>query len=355
VGFWRNVSFAIAAALFLTEIGGGSAMAFPTQDDNTLGTMALKYKKRSNWWSRVDLSLVDAKVVTTPPDSAKIDRRIEGFSNLGFDVNFGKYGFRFNGELEHSHRRQAEEDASQAIVESTRNKIRPSIDFTFETDKGLELFIGAEETIAAKYKESITTENRESSTNFEQVRIKSNRAGLCRRAGVWSGGLYYIQGGESKVEFTKQASDGTSLTRDEKVFIPAETGMFGEFTAGTIVWDFDLSFVQARGEGPRDVDGNTIYTDYIKAKFGAYGVLGGVGIHSQLAHQTLSYSNSAFITLDSIPVTHFKIETIFGDLENHSFVGLGYAQGKDGQSLPEFNAKYKLEALMLSVGLRYGI
>jgi hypothetical protein len=332
------------------------ANAYPTQDDNTPGTLAIGYRKQSNWWLRQDAAVVDAKITTSPPDSAKLDRRLEGMTILGFDSHIaGRFGFRFNVEAEHSTRRQAEQVPPEAQIDATRNEYRPSVDFTFETDQGLEIFIGHEQIGRPTFKETIVSETQNSTTTYEEVAVATDRAGICRRAGAWSGGIYTVQGGDTLRDYTKSASDGSSVSGDEVIFIPSETGIFGEFTAGPAVWDFDFSFVQARGEGPEDNNGNTIYTDYLKARIGMYSVLGGIGIHTSIGHQTFSYSDSAYITLDSIPMTNLKSRLIFGSIGNNAFLGMSVAQGKDRQSLPEFNAEYEMTAVALTMGMVFGM
>src|SRR5690606_7783011 len=134
----------ILLSMLLGLLNADLAAAFPTQDDQTPGMLALHYRKKSNWWLRLDAAVVDGKVTTSPPDLEKLDRRLETFTMAGFDSNFNRWGLRLNVKAESSTRRQAEKDPPKAQVDATIVTMRPSIDITFETDKGLEIFFGRE-------------------------------------------------------------------------------------------------------------------------------------------------------------------------------------------------------------------
>jgi hypothetical protein len=341
-----------AASLLAALLGAAPARAFPTQNDRTPGTMALGFRKQSNVWSRVDVGAVDAKVTSTPPDSTKLDRGAELLIDTGFDIAFAKrWGFRMDAVLEMSKRRQSEQDGPKADVDETTSTYTPSADVTFVTDKGLEIFGGVMVQQSPAYDETVTSDDAESKTKFAAQSVQARRFGVVRRAGPWSGGFYYVQGGQKSRRFEKTASDGSSIDGDDVVFIPSRVAVFGEIGSGT-VYDLELAFVQARGLGPKDELGNSVYTDYFEAKGGAFVPFGaGLALEGGLFHRTLQYARSAFVSLDTIPVTSVRAALALGERQRHFYAGLVFGYGKDGQSQPEFNADYEMRAMAITLGL----
>src|SRR5690606_5413238 len=119
----------------------------------------------------------------------------------------------------------------------------------------------------------------------------------------------------------------------EIVYIPSRVAVFGEFAAFSLLNEFELAFVQARGMGPRDENDQSIYTDHFEASLaGTYFLGSGLGAKLGVAHRTLSYANNAYVSLDTMPVTSVRALMILGDKDAHAHLGLLYGFGKDGQS-----------------------
>lgn len=338
---------------FWASLAANLSSAFPLQDDQTPGQMALQYRRQNNIWLRTDGAFVDAKVTSHPPDSTKFDRRVEGFSALGFDAVIGqRFGIRLNAKAEVSKHRQAEKDEPRAIVDETIKTYSPSLDLTYLTEKGLEIFGGAMVQATPGYDQTVDAGGLvTSTTHFKAVNLVTRRFGVVRRAGAWSGGFYYLFGADEERKFTKSASDGSMVEGVDTVFLPSRVGVMGEFDVASMLWDFELNFVQARGLGPKDERNNSIYTDHFEARIGAHVDFGGLGLKTSVAHKTLSYANNAYVSQETMPVTSLKLLSTFGDVKKtYGYVGLIYAYGKDGQSIPEFNAQYGMQATAVTVG-----
>lgn len=330
-----------------------TASAFPMQDDQTAGSMANDSRKRNNFWYHVDLAGFDGKVKTSPPDTYRYDRRIEVLTNVGVDRFItSRFAARLNIKGETSRKRLSDDTKPPTIIDHTRTVYRPSLDLTFVTDKGLELFGGVVGEIEPANKMVSDTQNGESSTKYGGSSMLARRFGVVRRAGAWSGGFYYQLDEDGERTVNQTAFDGSTLESDEALFMPARMGIFGAFDAYRMYWDFELGFVQARGAGPKDDTGNTAYTDYFETKAaGFYPFSSGFGLKLGVNHKTQSYANSAYINLDTIPATAVKALFVFGSADKHNFFGVIYGFGKDGQSLPEFNSTYEYKAVALTMGV----
>jgi hypothetical protein len=327
--------------------------AFPMQDDQTAGSMANDAKKRNNYWHHFDLGLFDGKIKTSPPDSHRYDRRMEVLANFGFDrMITGRLGARINIKGEFVRKRLSDDSDPPTIFDQTIQTYRPSLDVTFITDKGLELFGGVVGEIQPENSMVSKTQNGTSTTTNHDGKLVARRFGVVRRAGAWGGGFYYQLASESKRAVTQTAFDGTSISSNEVIFLPARMGIFGAFSAYSLLWDFELGFIQARGIGQKDETGNTAFTDHFDAKLcSLYMFTSNVGLKSAVSHRTQSYANSAYINLDTIPATTVRSSVIFGTPDSHNYIGIIYGFGRDGQSLPEFNSTYEYKAMALTTGL----
>ncbi len=329
------------------------ALAFPMQDEQTAGSMANAAKKRSNYWHHLDLGLFDGKIKTSPPDSFRYDRRMEVLANFGFDwMISGRIGLRANVKGELVRKRLSDDSTPPTIFDHTTQTYRPSLDATFVTDKGLELFGGLVGEFQPKNSMISETQNGKSTTLYGESKLIARRFGVVRRAGAWGGGFYYQSSTESKRNVTQTAFDGTSISSDEIIFLPSRMGIFGSFNAYSLLWDFELGFIQARGVGEKDDTGNTAFTDHFDAKLGGlYMFSSNVGLRTAASHRTQSYANSAYINLETIPATTLRTSLIFGTVDSHNYIGVIYGFGRDGQSLPEFNSTYEYKAVALTTGL----
>ncbi len=317
--------------------------------------MAANFRRENNFWARFDAGFLDGKI-TSSPGTTKLDRRLENLSIVGFDSNLGRWGVRGNVKAEYSKRRQSEDEEPRSVVDETVMTYSPSVDVTFVTDKGLEIFGGALVQMQPAYTQSVDAGTVSSETAFDATRLIVRRFGVLRRSGAWSGGFYYVMGAETTRGFEQSGSDGSTLSENDVIFVPSRVGVFGEFEAASTLWDFELDFVQARGMGPKDDTGATIYTDYFEARMAGLFFFGGaLGMKGGLAHKTLSYANNAYVTLETIPVTSLKLLGVLGKEESHAYAGIIAATGKDGQSLPEFNATYEMTGVAVTLGCQISL
>jgi hypothetical protein len=328
-----------------------AAQAYTGLDEQTPGTLALQFRKQSNAWARVDSGFVDGKVETSPPETIKFDRRLETLVTTGFDAFFKRFGVRGNLKVDYVRRRMEDEEEPKAVDDEETTTYQPSVDFTFVTDKGLELFVGVQASYMPGYTHTTDTPTADSRTEYGKSLLQAPRLGVTRRANVWSGGFYYVAGDDSTRSYETTASDDTTVSGDEQIFEPPKVGVAGEVEAGSNTYDFELLFIQARGKGPKDDSNNTLYTDHFEVRLNALvGIGSGFNLKAGAAHRTLAYANNANVNLDTIPVTTLRTGVVLGSVESHGFFGLAYSIGRDGQSLPEFNADYQLDAYAFSAG-----
>ena len=343
---WRF--FAIVMLWLATE----SAHAQSVRDEYTAGTMALRYRRENNTWFQTQIIGVDASTTTSPPDATFLDRRIENSIVAGKDAVINdRFGIRVASKGFFSFGKRQEKEPPISPQTSRHGEVVGLVDLTYINHKGLELFVGQEYHAFLP-----ATIDRDSGIVSSHLRYNAGsylllRAGLMRRGSSWSGGFYFVSGEEDDRDFTATASDGTSSQGTSKVYTPTEYGIVTAFDTAAGSYEIDLAMVQAGEGGERSDLGTTIHDDFLRLRLGLFYPLGGGGILASLAHQTLSYSNNAFTTIDTIPFTYLKLAYALGGPFDHFHVGVILGQGKDRTSITEFNASYEYQSVGLITGL----
>ena len=341
----------LAASLAWTPVAA-TALAFTGEDEATIGTRAVDFSRKSDTFGTVAIGGVDIKVVTSPPGSATYDRRMEAAADAGFNAAIGsRFGMRFDAKGEWRRRRKEEQEAPKAVVESTMTEAHPSIDLTYLTDKGLEIVAGIEELVTPSASETTTSPFGTSTARYRSAQVQAPHVGIVRRSGGLAGGFYYVAGAHAPRVINQSAFDGTTATFQETIYLPTRLGLVTSAKGNGGSFGLEVNFVQARSSGPRDDLGQATLSDYFLARLsGGIHLTSGLSLEAGVGYQALSYATSAYVTADTIPVTTGRLGVAMGDLRDRLTIGLIGSYGKDGQSLPDFNATYLYRAAALAIG-----
>ena len=185
---------------------------------------------------------------------------------------------------------------------------------------------------------------------YSSSALLTPRFGFTRRGGVASGGAYYVVGAEGSRKVTKSVGDGNDLKFDESLYEPTTAALFAQFSGGVMQWNLEVASISGSEGGLRAASGQTMSDDHLRLQFG--GVWAGV-INAQIAHQTASYSKSAYMSLENIPMSSIRVGA--GDASTGMWAGGVYFFGRDRQSIPEFNAKYKVDGFVILTGVNHAL
>ena len=167
--------------------------------------------------------------------------------------------------------------------------------------------------------------------------------GLVKRGGGdWAAGAYAQVGAENSVAYREDVFDGSSRSDSESSYSPTRIAAFGSSSVGNgMKIDGEFAVVQAGNGGPKDPANRPVNDDYFALQGGLELTLyGSTRGRASVYHQTLSYSDQSFMSLDNIPGSAVRLEGIVLESNLRLSAGLVYGFGKDEQSLPEFNASY---------------
>jgi hypothetical protein len=224
-------------------------------------------------------------------------------------------------------------------------RARPTVDVTYITPAGLEIFGGASWTISPKYTQKVDSAMDSTSIRYGTMSILAPHLGVTRRGGFGAGGLYYQFGKQDSRSVTKTTSDGSELNLSQNVQEPSILGVFAMFNGLGGVWSADLAAVSEGEGGERTENGNTVRDDYLRLSLAS---TWNNNLKVGLNYRSASYAKSAYMDLDSIPLTAVKVNWVWGA---GVYSGVMAAYGRDKQSIPEVNANYQVNALSLVSGV----
>lgn len=338
----------------LVGAGGANVGRSDTIDEWTPGYSAMKSGRSSNVWSQIDLMLFDGAIITNPPGTKRFDRRVNTILNAGSNYAFPNGGVRTSLKAFGSFEKIEDEEEPKIPTTQSITRVRPAIDFTFINPKGLEIFIGSELYHEFAYDRTTKSSLVTQTSSFSAVSMNSMRFGMMRRGSTWSGGFYYVNGADSERGVTlKVEGIDDEVETSETVQVPPTAGIVASFQVYGFLNELDLALVQASEAPSVSADGINVVDDYLKLRLISYFKISSGYLSTMLAHQTLSYSSNAFVTLDTIPSSLFKIKYIIGEVKSNVFIGGVYGTGSDGLSIPETNESFELQVFGLTTGLYF--
>jgi hypothetical protein len=322
-----------------------------TADEWTPGYQALKFQRRNNVWSQLDLMIFDGSVTTNPPGVTRHDRRLQATFNTGADYALAKGGVRGSLKAFGSFEKSEEDQEPKVPINQFIKRIQPAFDFTFINPKGLEIFMGVQLHHEFAYDRIIASDLINQTASFSEISLNVFRFGMMRRGGSWNGGFYYVNGASGKRDVNiKVEGISDELQTTESVQVAPEVGIIASFNLSGFASELDLAMIQASESPDLSADGISVVDDYLKIRFGSYIPIGIGTIYAGITHQTLSYSSNAFVTLDTIPRTLLKAKFLLGGMDSNLFVGGMYSFGDDGLSIPETNETFELDTVGVTTG-----
>lgn len=312
----------------------------------TPATLALRFKKTTASWVDVTCGYFDGTIASNQSDAKHYDRRIGFGSGLGVELpTASNLSFRLDMRAESIIRRQVESGSPETFIDERSIHARPTLDLTYVTPAGLELFVGASWFLIPAYTQKVDSSVGATSIRYGSSSILSPHIGVTRRGGIGAAGLYYQFGKQVSRSVSKSTSDGTALDLKQDVQEPSTLGVFAMFAGLGGMWTADLAAVSESEGGDRTESGNTVRDDYLRLSLAS---TWNNNLKLGLNYRSASYAKSAYMDLDSIPITAAKVTWLWGA---GVYSGVMAAYGRDKQSIPEINARYQVNALSLTSGV----
>lgn len=320
----------------------------------TIGIDALSYKKRSDFSAVTNTVMVDAEIDSLGTQSVTYDRTLFNQSRVGGNyVLSSKLGVRYFLQAQLAMRVQEGKEEPREITREQWTEGRPRIELTMLGENGIELFAGASYFIISGYERNTVSSTVETSWRFDPVTMPIPHVGIVKRAAAFEGGFIYKLGAEKSRKLSKRTTGLTdeSFEFSDKVHEPSEMGLFAAMNLGFHRAVMEFTAVSAGEGGTLTDNGDSVAEDYMRLRLEMMMPNFTIPMNVALIHRTLSYADNRNVTVDMIPMTAVHWRFVFGTLEQNMHLGLILGYGYDKQSIPEFNANYKVGAYGLSAGL----
>ena len=301
--------------------------------------------------------LVDGEIESLGTESTTYDRSLN--SHLRLKANYSltdRLALRAVISGVGAYRKVEGKEEPRTIKTESFTDLKPRLEMTFFTATRLEVFFGLNYRFIGAYESTTESLSLTTEEEYGSLQMDYPHFGFVKRDGGFTGGFYFQQGREKVREVRKSNSvDATVLNLQDTVQDPTTMGIFAKSKFSRFDVYGEFAAVQAGEGGNKSDDGSSVEEDYIKLTFGATTPVSILDVESILVYKTLSYSDNRNVSLTTMPQLglHFNGRLGLGAME--AVAGLVFAYGKDGQSIDEFNASYKLLAAGGSLGLEMSL
>ncbi|MCX6128446.1 MAG: hypothetical protein NTX25_05195 [Proteobacteria bacterium] len=324
-GFWLGLAFGFFTTNPL------AAFTYEVLFENTIGRDAVQIGRLA--CTRIDTKaiLLDGQVETSGTETINYDRSVFSYLQIMQQIALGtSAALRTTLPLLLTYDKQEGGQSPRQISESSWLESKPKIELIYATQNALDLILGLDFYYISAHKYETQA------TNFTaQVSFKLS--------------------GEKSREITKSTSQADSVyVVEDRVYDPTTISIFGQGHLGVSQVYMEFSAIEASGGGNRTDRGATIKEDYFRTQLTGMFPLGGKDLllESSLIYKSLSYADSRNVSFDTIPMVgfHLKLHLNPGVPLYAGIVGL---RGSDRQSIPEFNANYKLFGIGAVAGTQF--
>lgn len=321
----------------------------------SLGRDAIDATSNGLFSTYSDTILVNGSITSLPTHARTYDRSLVNYTDFNGIIPLNaKTRLRLNLTTKFTMQNSEGSEEPRKISRENWAEAFPKIEGTFLTQSNLELFLGGTYWLHSKVERRTETSNVETVTVFSEAAVLIPHIGILKRAGGVEGGFYYKLRGERGRSIKKVTTqDDTELNFSDVIYDPATIALFFQASFSDMKLFGEFAAVQGSDGGNRAETGEFVMEDYLRMKLAFTKRLqGAYGLRVNATHKTLSYADNRNVSLPTIPMTSASIQLLNGADNAHTYMGLVYAYGKDGQSLPEFNAEYEVQAYGVTVGLR---
>ena len=315
--------------------------------------LALNGKKTNELAVGLHSYLVDAEISSAGTGTKNYDRTLVNRLRLSYDLHFNdRFSLRPTFEATHFLNKIEGANEPRLVRKEGAWLARPSMIASFSTANNLDLFVEytyqhASKTEAETKSVSLTATEEAPSIGFGYL-----SAGFVKKTSKFTGGFSFIKGGEASRVLTKENDrDDTVITTDDVIYEATQFAIFAAVPLSSWQIYGEFSAVQAGSGGPRTEEGATTKEDYIRllTKLETPEILPSVRFASTLIYKTLSYADNRNVSIESIPQSGLHLDAISDSGPLGFKAGIVLSHGRDGQSLEEFNADYKI----FSYGLHF--
>jgi hypothetical protein len=337
--YWSRV------LLCASLLASGSAQAFTYEVlfEDTIGRDAVILGRTPGFQAVAKSTLLDGSVKTSGTDTRSYDRILINYAKYMQQFSIGaNASLRLTLPVLVSYRKEEGEQVPSIVTESTWFETKPKIEFVYATQNALDLVLGVDGYYVSPFKAKSESAFFTATDKFDEASTTYGHLAVVKHGGNFDGGFVFKTAAEKKRNVTKSTNiDESRFVVEDRIYDPTTISIFmrTRLSLGLVYGEF--AAIEASGGGNRTDRGATVKEDYFRVQFAGFFPLGPFGFESTLIYKSLSYADNRNVTMDTIPMLSLQLKLSM-NIGIPVFAGLVGVSGTDGQSIPEFNAKYKL-------------
>lgn len=336
------------------------AAAFPYEvlQTDTFAREAATLKRTNQGQLKVRSVLITGDITTEGTESTTegnvLINQVRAMQQVVFGTNLT---FRLSADTYFRYERDETQDSPKIVGKATILETQPRMDLIYNTANNLDVVFGADAFYARNHDYESTAATFTSKDAFHSAFYSRPHLAVVKHGSDFDAGFSYQLGVEKRRSLTKSNSiDNTVLELNDILFEPTTVSIFmrKDLVDGSVYGEF--AAVEASGGGNKTARGATSQEDYFRVQIAGAIPLGSKSLvlEPSLIYKSLSYADNRNVTLPTIPSFALHTDLNFDNSGFPLFIGLIFVKGTDGQSLKEFNAKYKLTGYGGTVGLNWG-
>jgi hypothetical protein len=344
----------------LTLLASEVAVAFPYDilQTDTFARESATLKRTNQGQIKTRIVVLDGEIQTVGTESTTYSRalinEVRVMQQLMLTNNLtlrGSVPFYFMYEKEEG------KDEPRIVSDATWVEAQPRLDLVYATANSLDIALGADSFYIRNYDYKSEAVSFTSKDAYHSAFYARPHLSITKHGSSFDAGFAYQAGVEKNRSMTKSNSiDNTSLQLNDVLFEPTTVSIFMRRDAwGSSIYG-EFSAVEASGGGNKTIGGATSQEDYFKVQISAAIPLASKSLvfEPTLIYKSLSYADNRNVTLPTIPAFALHLDLNFDNAGLPLFAGVIVLKGTDGQSLTEFNAKYKLFGYGGVLGMNWG-
>jgi hypothetical protein len=269
----------------------------------------------------------------------------------------GNITFRLSADNYFRYEKDESQGEPRVVGKATILETQPRVDLIYATASNLDIVLGGDAFYARNYDYESDASTFTSKDAFHSAFYSRPHLAVVKHGSDFDAGFSYQLGVEKRRSLTKSNSiDNSVLELNDVLFEPTTVSIFMRKDAfGSSIYG-EFAAVEASGGGNKTANGATAQEDYFRVQIAGAIPLGSPSLvlEPTFIYKSLSYADNRNVSLPTIPGFALHTDLNFDNSGLPIFVGLILVRGIDGQSLREFNAKYKLIGYGGTVGLNWG-
>lgn len=335
-------------------------LAFPYDvlQIDTFAKESATLKRTNQGQIKTRVILLDGEIVTAGTDSTLYSKVLINELRMMQQITLGSnMAMRASADVFLMLEKEEGKDEPRIVTEASWVEAQPRFDLVYSTANSLDITLGADGFYVRNYDVESKAATFTSRDSYHSAFFARPHLSVTKHGSGFDAGFAYQAGVEKNRALNKTNSiDNSSLELNDILFEPTNVSIFmrKDLGEGSIYGEF--AAIEASGGGNKTSRGATSQEDYFKVQIGGAIPLGSKSLVFEpvLIYKSLSYADNRNVTLPTIPGFGLHLDLNFDNSGLPVFAGLILVKGTDGQSITEFNAKYKLFGYGAVVGLNWG-